>query len=89
MPAPDSTQEEVRASVLRYIRLYEEGRMTMGDLAAELSVYASAYTDVMGGIEDHWSGLLNAAFDTHRQPGSDFHKLETALTDFRRSEAAW
>ena len=37
MPAPDSTQEEVRTSVLKYIRMYEEGALTLGDLAAELS----------------------------------------------------
>jgi len=89
MPAPDSTQEEVRASVLRYIRMYEEGGLTLGDLAAELSVYAPAYNDVMGGVSDHWSELLNAAFDQHRQPGSDFGELEEKLTNFRRTEAEW
>jgi len=89
MPAPDSTQEEVRASVLRYIRMYEEGQLTLGDLAAELSVYAPAYNEAMGGVSDHWATLLNAAFDQHRQPGSDFGELEQALTEFRRTEAAW
>ena len=89
MPAPDSTQEGVCASVLRYIRLYEEGGLTLGDLAAELSVYAPAYSEVMGGVADHWANLLNAAFDQHRQPGSDFGELEQALTEFRRTEAAW
>ena len=89
MPAPDSTQEEVRASVLRYIRMYEEGGLTLGDLAAELSVYAAAYNEVMGGVQDHWSSLLTAAFDQHRHPGSDFGNLEAALTEFRRTEAEW
>ena len=89
MPAPDSTQEEVRASVLRYIRMYEEGGLTLGDLAAELSVYAPAYNEVMGGVKDHWSELLNASFDQHRQPGSDFGELEEKLTEFRRTEAEW
>lgn len=89
MPAPDSTQQEVRASVLRYIRMYEEGGLTLGDLAAELSVYAPAYNEVMGGLPDHWGGLLNAAFDQHRQPGSDFGELEEKLTEFRRTEAEW
>jgi hypothetical protein len=89
MPAPDSTQEEVRASILKYIRMYEEGGLTLGDLAAELSVYAPAYNEVMGGVGDHWSDLLNAAFEQHRQPGSDFEELETKLRDFRRTEAAW
>ncbi len=89
MPAPDSTQEEVRASVLKYIRMYEEGGLTLGDLAAELSVYAPAYSEVMGGLQDHWGNLLNAASEWHRNPGSDFEDLETKLRDFRRTEAAW
>ena len=89
MPAPDSTQEEVRASVLKYIRMYEEGALTLGDLAAELSVYAPAYNEAIGRVTDHWSDLLNAAFDQHRQPGSDFEEMERRLTEFRRSEAAW
>jgi hypothetical protein len=89
MPAPDSTQEEVRSSVLKYIRMYEEGGLTLGDLAAELSVYAPAYNEAIGGIADHWSELLNAAFEQHRQPGSSFEDLENALRDFRRTEAAW
>jgi hypothetical protein len=89
MPAPDSTQEEVRASVLKYIRMYEEGGLTLGDLAAELSVFAPAYNEALGAIRDHWSDLLNAAFEQHRQPGSDFEHLEIALRDFRRTEAAW
>jgi hypothetical protein len=89
MPAPDSTQEEVRASVLRYIRMYEEGGLTLGDLAAELSVYASAYKEVMGGRQDHWGNLLNAAFEQHRHPGGDFGELEEKLTEFRRTEAEW
>ncbi len=89
MPAPDSTQEEVRASVLKYIRMYEEGGLTLRDLAAELSVYAPAYNEVMGSVTDHWRELLNAAYEQHRQPGSGFEDLEEKLTDFRRSEAAW
>ena len=89
MPAPDSTQEEVRASVLKYIRMYEEGALTLGDLAAELSVYAPAYNEAIGSVTDHWSELLTAAFEQHRQPGSDFEVLETSLRDFRRTEAAW
>ena len=89
MPAPDSTQEEVRASVLKYIRMYEEGALTLGDLAAELSVYAPAYNQVIGGVADHWSDLLNAALEQHKNPGSDFDELETTLRDFRRTEAAW
>ena len=89
MPAPDSTQEEVRASVLKYIRMYEEGGLTLRDLAAELSVYAPAYNEVIGGVTDHWSELLNAAFEQHRKPGGGFEVMEEKLTDFRRAEAAW
>ncbi|HWR14389.1 MAG TPA: hypothetical protein VN577_06150 [Terriglobales bacterium] len=89
MPAPDSTQEEVRASVLKYIRMYEEGGLTLGDLAAELSVYAPAYNEVMGAVTDHWRELLNAALEQHRQPANGFEELEEKLTDFRRAEAAW
>jgi hypothetical protein len=89
VPAPDSTQEEVRASVLKYIRMYEEGALTLGDLAAELSVYAPAYNEVIGHVADHWSELLNAALEQHRQPGSSFEDLENTLRDFRRTEAAW
>ena len=42
MPAPDSTVEEVRASVLMYLRMYEEGKFTLGDLAAEMAALAPA-----------------------------------------------
>ena len=52
MPAPDSTAEEVRASVLMYLRMYEEGRLTLGDLAAEMSALAPAYEHAMGGVGD-------------------------------------
>lgn len=89
MPAPDSTQQEVRASVLKYIRMYEEGGLTLGELAAELSVYAPAYNEAIGSVQDHWSELLNAAFEQHRIPGSDFQNLENTLTEFRRTEASW
>lgn len=89
MSAPDSTQEEVRTSVLRYIRMYEEGALTLGDLAAELSIYASAYKQVIGSIDDHLSHLLDAAYEHHRLPGAGMDELESALRDFRRTEAAW
>jgi len=93
MPAPDSTVEEVRAIVLKYIRMYEEGSLTLSDLAAELAVMAPAYDRAMGGVGDHWGGLLAAAFQQQRDsklnPLSSFDALERALTDFRRTEAAW
>jgi hypothetical protein len=86
MPAPDSTIEEVRASVLRYLRLYEEGQITMGDLAAELAVMALPYEHAIGGIEDHYAPLLGAAT---RYASSGPFDFEQAMTRFRRSDAAW
>jgi hypothetical protein len=88
MPAPDSTVEEVRASVLRYLRMYEEGQLTLRDLAAELAVMTSAYEHTMGGISDPYGVLLASASRFERREGS-FEELEQAMTEFRRSEARW
>ena len=87
MPAPDSTIEEVRASVLMYLRMYEEGKFTLNDLAAELAVMASAYEHAMGTIGDAYRPLLEAARD-HAASGGP-QGLEEAMTIFRRVEAAW
>jgi gamma-glutamyl-gamma-aminobutyrate hydrolase PuuD len=93
VPAPDSTADEVRASVLRYLRAYEEGKMTLGDLAADLAVMAPAYDDVMGGIADSYGELLAAGYRFHaeaeRNPSAPSEELERVLTEFRRAEAAW
>jgi hypothetical protein len=93
MPAPDNTVQEVRASVLHYLRLYEQGSLTLGDLAAELSIMAPAYDEVMGGIADHFGELLEAAYKYHAQSSADartsYEELERVLTEFRRAEAAW
>ena len=95
MPMPDSTVEEVRASVLRYLQMYEQGGLTLGDLAAELAVMAPAYDHAMGGIDDAFGTLLDAAYQFRRQAadgasqGAWQQELEQALTAFRRSEAAW
>jgi len=93
MPAPDSTIEEVRASVLKYIRMYEEGNLTLGDLAAELSVMAPAYDYAIGGIHDHWGDLLSTAYKYRAESESNamtsYDDLERSLTAFRRAEAAW
>jgi hypothetical protein len=93
MPAPDSTIEEVRTSVLRYLRMYEEGKLTLGDLAAELAVMAPAYDEVMGGIEDHYGELLAAGYrfraESSRDACASSQQLERILTDFRRKEAEW
>ena len=93
MPAPDSTIEEVRTSVLKYIRMYEEGNLTLGDLAAELAVMAPAYDHAIGGIGDHWGELLSTAYQFREQSSANamtsYEPLERALTEFRRTEAAW
>jgi len=88
MPAPDSTVEEVRASVLRYLRMYEEGQLTLRDLAAELAVMAGAYEHAMGGIPDPYGSLLARAAQFERR-ASAFEELELAVTEFRRAEAKW
>ena len=87
MPAPDSTVEEVRTSVLRYLRTYEEGQLSLGDLAAELAVMSGAYEHAIGGIPDPYGALLASASWFQREGG--FEKLEQAMTEFRREEAKW
>ncbi len=90
---PDSSIEEIRTSTLRYLRMYEEGNFTLGDLAAELAVMAPAYDHAMGGISDSYGDLLATAYKYRSQSSADastsYAELEEALTDFRRSEAAW
>jgi len=88
MPAPDSTVEEVRASVLRYLRMYEEGQLTLRDLAAELAVMAAAYDHAMGGIPDPYGALLESAARFEWRDAA-FEELEQAVTEFRRAEAKW
>ncbi len=90
---PESTVEEVRTSVLRYLRQYEEGNFTLGDLAAELAVMNSAYEYAMGGLPDSYGTLLATASKYRAQSAADprasYADFEQALTDFRRHEAAW
>ena len=88
MPAPDSTVEEVRTSVLRYLRMYEEGQLTVRDLAAELGVMAGAYEHAMGGIADSYGALL-ASVSRFEQRADALEELEQAVTEFRRAEARW
>ncbi len=87
MPAPDSTLEEVRASVLIYLRMYEEGKFTLNDLAAEMAALAPAYEHAMGGIGDAYAELLQAA--RSYVPATGSQEFENAMTVFRRVEAAW
>ncbi len=90
---PESTADEVRTSVLRYLRMYEEGNFTLGDLAAELAVMNVAYEHAMGGIADSFGALLATAAHYRAQAASDprssYVEFEQALTNFRRIEAAW
>ncbi len=90
---PESTADEVRTSVLRYLRMYEEGNFTLGDLAAELAVMTTAYEHAMGGIADSFGALLVTASRYRAQSDADarasYAEFEDALTNFRRSEAAW
>jgi len=90
---PESTADEVRTSVLRYLRMYEEGNFTLGDLAAELAVMTSAYEHAMGGIADTFGALLATAARYRAQSQADarasYSDFEEALTNFRRQEASW
>ena len=90
---PESTADEVRTSVLRYLRMYEEGSFTLGDLAAELAVMTSAYKHAMGGIADSFGALLASASQYRTEssvdPRASYSEFEDALTNFRRTEAAW
>ncbi len=92
-PAPDSTVEEVRSSVLRYLRMYEEGGLTLGDLAAELAVMAPAYDHAMGGLDDSYQHLLAVAYkyqvESRSDGGLSQQEWEQAVTVFRRAEARW
>ena len=93
MPAPDSTLEDVRASVLRYLRMYEEGQFTLGDLAAELAAMAQPYEHALGALDDHYRELLAVARREQEiirlNPFAGLDILEEAVTRFRRSEAEW
>lgn len=80
---PDSSAEEIRTSVLRYMRMYEEGGITLGDLKAELGGMTELYEHAMGAVEDNFRVLLRTAADSR-----ELEDVEAALTYFRRAEAA-
>jgi len=82
MTMPDSSAEEIRASALRYIRMYEEGGITLGDLRAELAGMAELYEHVLGAEKDNYRHLLRTAADAR-----ELEDVEAALTLFRRAEA--
>jgi hypothetical protein len=83
MGMPDSSADEIRTSVLRYIRMYEEGGITLGDLKAELGGMTALYEHALGGVQDNFRVLLRTAADAR-----ELEDVEAALTYFRREEAA-
>jgi hypothetical protein len=93
MPAPDSSMEEIRSGALIYLRMFEEGRLTLGDLAAELAVMTAAYRHAVGTVDDEFSALLEAALlyksEEQRFGWASQDDLEKAVTDFRRTAASW
>lgn len=82
MGMPDSSAEEIRSSVLRYVRMYEEGGLTLGDLRAELAGLTELYEHALGGVQDNYRTLLRTAANAR-----ELDDVEAALTYFRRAEA--
>lgn len=82
MGMPDSSAEELRISVLRYLRMYEEGGITLRDLCAELGGLADLYEHALGSVQDNYRTLLRIAADAR-----ELDDMEAALTYFRRAEA--
>ena len=54
---------------------------------------APAYDHAMGGIEDPYGELLAIAYKYKKESDADastsYDDLEKAVTEFRRSDAAW
>lgn len=93
MPAPDSSIEEIRSGALMYLRMFEEGKLTLGDLAAELAVMTPAYRHAIGMLDDEFSTLLEAALqyksEEQRFGWASQDDWEKSVTEFRRAAAAW
>jgi hypothetical protein len=93
MPTPDSSTEEIRTSTLLYLRMYEEGKLTLNDLATELAVMTAAYRHAIGSLEDEFASLLDAALtfksEEQRLGWAEQHDFELAVTEFRRAVVAW
>lgn len=93
MAAPDSSTEEIRGGTLMYLRMFEEGKLTLGDLAAELAVMTAAYRHAIGTLDDEFSTLLEAALqykaEQQRFGWASQDDLEKAVTEFRRTAASW
>jgi len=93
MSAPDSSLEEIRRSALMYLRMFEEGKLTLGDLAAELAVMTAAYRHAIGTLDDEFSTLLESALqyksEEQRFGWASQDDLERAVTEFRRAAASW
>jgi hypothetical protein len=93
MPSPDSSMEEIRNGALMYLRMYEEGKLTLRDFAAEVAVMTAAYRHAIGSVDDEFSALLEAALqyksEEQRFGWASQDDLEKAVTQFRRTAASW
>jgi hypothetical protein len=87
MSPVENTVQEVRGRTIMLIRHYEQGRLTLHDLAQELAFLAPLYQHALGGHDDYYQALLSAASDCDRT-GEGSQALEQALTTFRRAAAA-
>ena len=87
MAPVDNTVQEVRSRTLRLIQRYEQGGMTLRDLAGELAQMSPLYEHAMGGLADHYQPLLAAAWRYDQDEALE-QELESALTEFRRTAAA-
>jgi hypothetical protein len=85
--------EEIRGGALMYLRMFEEGKVTLGDLASELAVMTAAYRHAIGTVDDEFSALLEAALlyksEEQRFGWASQDDLEKAVTEFRRTAASW
>ena len=90
---PDSSKEEVRGATLMYLRMFEEGKLTLGDVATELAAMTAAYRHAIGLLDDEFSALLEAALhyksEEQRFGWASQADFEKAVTEFRRTAAIW
>lgn len=87
MAPVQNTVQEVRGRTIMLIRRYEQGRLTLRDLAQELALMAPLYKHALGGHDDYYQSLLTVAADFDRT-GESAQALEQAVTTFRRAAAA-
>ena len=87
MAPVENTVQEVRGRTIMLIRRYEQGRLSLRDLAQELGLMTPLYRHALGGHTDYYQSLLDAAADYDRT-GEGPQALEQAVTTFRRAAAA-